>query len=227
MRAILVSAAVALLPSALASGGADAVWFFDLETSGEDVDWISTTPLAPAAGRYRFTYTITLAEAEVSLGGLPLGTFDILDQIPPEQLSDVGYAQGPAPVIVWNSSIVAPEPPEPTAVAADFLISVDASGFAHLEITNVTLGTATQDVGQPFGIVTVDIDSIRVAGEVSGDAITLTSDLNNDCQVDTADLGVLIGQFGTDAEQGDLNDDDVVDTADLGLLIQQFGFVCP
>ena len=55
----------------------------------------------------------------------------------------------------------------------------------------------------------------------------LPADLNGDSVVDTADLGLLIGAFGTSGPVGDLNGDNAVDTADLGLLIGGFGQSCP
>ena len=48
-------------------------------------------------------------------------------------------------------------------------------------------------------------------------------DLNADGQVDTADLGILIGAFGTNDNAADINADCIVDTADLGILIGNFG----
>ena len=55
---------------------------------------------------------------------------------------------------------------------------------------------------------------------------TLPGNLNNDIVVDTADLGILIAQFGTAGPEADLNNDGVVDTADLGILIGAFGSTC-
>jgi len=52
------------------------------------------------------------------------------------------------------------------------------------------------------------------------------ADLNNDGLVDTADLGILIGEFGTVGVLADVNNDGGVDTADLGILIAAFG-ACP
>jgi len=49
------------------------------------------------------------------------------------------------------------------------------------------------------------------------------ADLNGDGAIDTADLGLLIGQFGTAGPAADLNGDGIVDTADLGILIGAFG----
>ncbi|MCB9837752.1 MAG: hypothetical protein H6813_00295 [Phycisphaeraceae bacterium] len=51
----------------------------------------------------------------------------------------------------------------------------------------------------------------------------LVGDLNLDGVVDTADLGLLLGAFGTPGPVGDINGDMVVDTADLGLLLGNFG----
>ncbi len=73
---------------------------------------------------------------------------------------------------------------------------------------------------------------------VSGDGILLLeatviaaplcpSDLNGDNVVDTADLGILIGQFGTNQPEADINGDGIVDMADLGSLIAEFGSACP
>lgn len=53
-----------------------------------------------------------------------------------------------------------------------------------------------------------------------------TADINGDLAVDTADLGTLIGKFGSDHPYSDLNNDGVVDTADLGVLISAFGQGC-
>ncbi len=54
------------------------------------------------------------------------------------------------------------------------------------------------------------------------------ADINDDQIVDTADLGLLVGDFGSvgPSEPADLNGDGVVDTADLGLLIEGFGEEC-
>jgi|GEM_PF-2620498 len=54
---------------------------------------------------------------------------------------------------------------------------------------------------------------------------TIPADLNGDSVVDTSDLGLLIGEFGTVGILADINCDGVVDTADLGLLIA--GFTLP
>jgi len=59
------------------------------------------------------------------------------------------------------------------------------------------------------------------------DAGSLVADLNDDFEVDMADLGLLVGAFGSIDAPGenpaDVNRDGVVDTADLGVLISQYG----
>lgn len=49
------------------------------------------------------------------------------------------------------------------------------------------------------------------------------ADLNGDGQVDGADLGVLLGFWGTSDRNADLNGDGLVDGADLGLLLSAWG----
>jgi hypothetical protein len=51
----------------------------------------------------------------------------------------------------------------------------------------------------------------------------LVGDLNLDGVVDTADLGLLLGAFGSNNPISDINGDMIVDTADLGLLLGSFG----
>ncbi len=48
-------------------------------------------------------------------------------------------------------------------------------------------------------------------------------DTNMDGRIDTADLGMLIGSFGSNNPRFDFNGDGVVDTADLGMLTGRFG----
>ena len=53
-----------------------------------------------------------------------------------------------------------------------------------------------------------------------------TGDLTQDGLVNSADLGLLIGAWGTDGsivEGSDLNGDGIVDAADLGLLVGAWG----
>jgi len=70
--------------------------------------------------------------------------------------------------------------------------------------------------------------STRLASNWEFCAFTTSAlgDINADGAVDTADLGIMIGQFQTANPASDLNGDGVVDTADLGQLIAGFGLTC-
>ncbi|MCB9838731.1 MAG: hypothetical protein H6813_05280 [Phycisphaeraceae bacterium] len=100
-------------------------------------------------------------------------------------------------------------------------------------------GTASDADGVVNGVVVIpdhaanfslyDLDADGVLGQADIDLFDeltpLYGDLNGDCVVDTADLGILLGQFGA-AGSADINNDGVVDTADLGILLGMFGGVC-
>jgi hypothetical protein len=67
------------------------------------------------------------------------------------------------------------------------------------------------------------VPSLSAAMHVGCVATGPVGDLNGDGAVDTADLGLLIGNFGSNNPATDINQDGIVDTADLGLLISNFG----
>ena len=85
-------------------------------------------------------------------------------------------------------------------------------------------------IGHPanFSVYDLEYDGVLDQGDVDlFDSIApLPEDLNGDCIVDTADLGILISEFGTTGIFADINKDGVVDTADLGILISGFGTMC-
>lgn len=71
--------------------------------------------------------------------------------------------------------------------------------------------------------------ALVITGEVNEQTAPVCAwDLNGDGVTDTADLGVLIGAFGSHGVgiPSDLNNDMVVDTADLGILISHFDEIC-
>ena len=111
------------------------------------------------------------------------------------------------------------------------LASVDANGLGGDEtLASVTLPAA--------GTYYVRVRSVSAAGaaqiydltgSITIDAVAAgcVADLNGDMIVDTADLGILIANFGTAGPVADLNNDMLVDTADLGILIGVFGTCTP
>ncbi len=203
------------------------VWPFDLATNGSDILWVSPSAVDPDAARYVLAYHIERVLANVSLGPIPLGQQDVTDQVPAELLDVTEHVPGPAPIVLADESVVAPPPPEPPAFSGRFFVRGEADGHGRLDVTEVDLGTVMVDLGPPLGVQTLTITGARFIGEVTAQAVPLLADINLDCLVDTADLGILLTAFGTPDDASDLNEDGVVDTADLGLSLGTFGTACP
>jgi hypothetical protein len=75
-----------------------------------------------------------------------------------------------------------------------------------------------------YGAITLDgaIDGVEHAAPIQACA----GDLSGESAVDGADLGLLLGQWGTASAAADLNADGIVDGADLGVLLGAWG-ACP
>lgn len=91
-------------------------------------------------------------------------------------------------------------------------------------------GLLTRPVLNDLGQIAVNVrftdDSEAVIVLASGpEAPACPADLTGDGSVDTEDLGVLLGAFGSSAD-GDVDGDGVTDTVDLGLLLGGFGVDC-
>jgi hypothetical protein len=94
-------------------------------------------------------------------------------------------------------------------------VVLPAAGTYYIRVQSVVANGAAQ-IYDLTGSVTIDA--------VGGGCI---ADLNGDMIVDTADLGIIINNFGTPGPAGDLNGDMIVNTADLGTLIGVFGTCTP
>jgi hypothetical protein len=107
-----------------------------------------------------------------------------------------------------------------------------------LVAANFRLNTAGGAVATPAQMATVlaNLASIRISAEfgseqgeetVDLDSVVLrdscTADLNQDGVVDGADLGILLGEWGTMGSLADLSGDGLVDGADLGSLLGAWG----
>jgi hypothetical protein len=221
--------AAGLLLSATVASAVATTWDFDLQTYGQDVFWASPTAVCTIADEYDCFYEVTLVEIEVSYLGIPFGPFDITDQVPPEDLTGSDTFPGPPPFTIYDDVVVYPEPPEPPSLQAHVFIGVDANGYGQLAVQDVYLGTVEYDLGWPFGVVEVQIESVRIAGYVQ---VTprLIGDINGDGAVDLGDLGILLSNYGITQgalpEQGDLNGDGAVNLSDLGMLLANYGLSC-
>jgi hypothetical protein len=221
-RTLIIAAAWA---AGAAQGDDSALWSFDETTTGQDVSWSSPTSVDPLAVVYVSGYELTLVEVDVSWFGIPFNDIDVTAQVPPELRVGEGAAPGPAPTELFNAPIVVPEPPEPTCLAALLLIGLDAAGFGQLAATDVVLGDCDFDIG--FGIVTVQLESVRLAGTIAIDALTCPWDLDADGNVGVTDFLVLLAEWGTNpVGPPDFDGDGVVAVGDFLDLLANWG-PCP
>ena len=227
MRPLAVLMAALGLAAGAAAGGE--VWPFDLTTTGQDVHWTSPTAVDANAPRYELGYEITLAEVRVRYLIFDLGPFSILDQIPLEDRSRTDEFDGPPPTVVFSGLVAYPPPPDTPTNTATVEFGLDATGHGYASATDVTLGNVTMDV-PGFGVVTVQVTSIRLAGTVSATPLAALGDMNCDGAVDTADIDgfvlALVDPAGyaaafpdCDPTLADCNGDGSVDTADIDAVV--------
>ncbi len=85
-------------------------------------------------------------------------------------------------------------------------------------------GSAYDGLGQS---ATMNIGAYSfVVFSQDGASIGNPADLDSNCIVDSADLGMCLGNFGNSGI-GDVNGDSVVDSSDIGSLLGEMGWTCP
>lgn len=103
------------------------------------------------------------------------------------------------------------------AISTDDLLPL--LGQSTLYTIDLATGAATF-----AGIVGIPlIDLFSVEGMTVRPEPTCVADLNFDGNVDGADLGTLLGDWGTGSDLSDLNDDGIVDGKDLGVQLGAWG----
>lgn len=127
-------------------------WNFDVTTTGQDVSWTSSTAVDTTYPLYDYTYQITTLEADLQL----LGWTDLIPYVGSENLSGSGQEAGPPPVDLANDFFSYPDIP-PYNVAANVHIYVDASGYGHVDMTNIALGE----------FLGLNIDAVHAAGTMN------------------------------------------------------------
>jgi len=217
----------ALLALPLAARADDPLtWPFDLQTSGQDVNWLSPSAVYNAANRYGLSYEITKLEVTVKYLIFHF-TLDVTDQIPPEQRTGSATIDGPLPVTLYDGDLVYPPPPGSPSFSGHLHIGLNAGGNAFITLTNVYLGTAVVDLGPPWGTVTVQLEEIHMVGTIGAQAFRYArGDLNCDGSINFNDIDpfvlALSGQAGYEAAypdcdwlNADVNADDAVDFHDI------------
>ena len=216
------------LVGCLLTGGDVGQWAIDIQSTGDDVHWVSPTSVRTDATFYQRYHNVTTVNAWVSYLGFDFGPFDVTYMI--EDTDSEGLCFGPLPCSYPTLYFLTPEPPEDMSVAFDFVTSVNTDGHLLVTVENTEFGTAVYDLGWPFGEVTVDLQGIGLIADVS---LTASDDLcigdvTSDGQVNTDDVLTVIGGWGDcspDEEvcTGDATRDGFVDVSDLLWVIGQFG----
>ena len=218
------------LAGCLLGGGDYGQWVVEATTGGETVSWVSDTSVGTDYTFYENQYDIFDIQAWVSYLGFGFGPFDVHDMLDDTTFESLAF--GPLPATFTDRVFEEPAPPEPLTMRFNLLNSLDADGFLHVGLENVEMGTAVYDLGWPFGEVTVNMDQIYIAADVS---ITASNDLcigdiDGSGDVTSDDILAVIGAWGEcpyDNEDNtcpaDANGDTVVNVSDLLWVIGQFG----
>lgn len=221
----LAAGAAIGIPALAHAGAGSQTWLFDETTTGEDVSWTSPTAVDPSAPLYEGQVLISLVEVDVTWLGIPFNNVDVTGQVPPDLLGFSAYQPGPAPLVLSSSPLEYPGPPDPPCLAALLDVELDAAGLGHLLGTGIVLGSCQVDLG--FGIVAVELQSVRIAGQITISALTCPWDLDGNGDVGVTDLLAMLAAWGTPAlGPPDMDGDGFVGVTDLLALLGHWGG-CP
>ncbi|MCB9838725.1 MAG: hypothetical protein H6813_05250 [Phycisphaeraceae bacterium] len=210
------------------SGGSLNVWadfqhdpIFSIAGFGIGTGTVTGAALSVPAGADTFSITISAP---------PEGTLSLIVNVREDDNAD-GFIDVAGDDDEWETLAIFLDPglhvynfPASAFVPANEGTGNDIQEFDTTPAMSVTLTFETRATN-PGGIIEVPVSfSIDHAGwYVGNQSLAPGADLNGDGIVDTADLGILLGAFGTNNPAADVNGDGVVDTADLGILLGVFG----
>lgn len=218
---------IAMLSGCVLVGPPDHVeWSFGLSSSGDDVSWTSPSSIRADGEHYEMTYTVKSALVMVSYIGIDFGPIDVTDMIPEEDLVKVNDTSGPCPLEFAWYSVLAPEGQDPPSLSFDWVIEINGKGFVTYRMENLFLGEAEYDLGWPWGVVVVQIESGTINSHIEVEIIEppCTADIDGSGVVDVNDLLEAIGNWGECIDcPADLNQDGFVDVTDLLLIVGSWG----
>jgi len=225
MKRFMSIMAIGLVQAAAFAGVDVGSWAVDFSTSGQDVNWVSPDGVRTDGGTYDVRFELQSIEVIVSYIGLEFGPIDVTDQIGDDAVQ-ASSADGPCPVDFGGSTVREPPAPDPVTIAFDVELQLDAQGRAVYNMTNIVLGTATYDLGWPFGEVTVDLEEVFISGQFDVEVIgsDCIADIDGSGVVGVDDLLAVIGNWGACSGCAtDLNGDGTVGVDDLLEVIAGWG----
>ena len=222
----LMSIVVIGLVQAAATAGVDfGSWSVDFSTTGQDVNWVSPDGVRTDGGTYDVRFEIESIDVVVSYIGLEFGPIDVTDQLGSDAVQE-STADGPCPVDFGSTTVREPPAPDPVTIAFDVQLQINAQGRAVYNMTNIVLGTATYDLGWPFGEVTVNLEEVSISGQFDVEVIgsDCLADIDGSGIVGVDDLLAVIGDWGSCSGcSTDLNGDGTVGVDELLEVIAAWG----
>lgn len=173
------------------------------------IDPNSILPTAPTALDLTFSADVSISASDVSIVGDSTGAVS----------TGFSYSAGN-----WTASLTFAALPNDTytVTVGD---SVTASGIA----LDGEIAGGHNPGGLPSGEGQSGGDSVFSFAVAA--PVLCPEDLNGDTQVDSTDLAILLGNFGTTSgaqpQDGDIDGDGDVDSSDLAMLLGVFGSTCP
>ncbi|MEE2719291.1 MAG: hypothetical protein VX727_05870 [Planctomycetota bacterium] len=225
MKSITAFLASCIVASAAFAGADVGSWSVDFSTSGQPVSWMSPDSVRTDGQTYDVRFEIQSIDVLVSYFGLEFGPIDVTDQLGADGVQQ-GTVAGPCPIDFGSSSVREPPAPDPVTIAFDVQLQIDEQGFASYEMTNIVLGTASYNLGFPFGEVTVSLEQVSISGQFDVEVIgsSCVADIDGSGTVGVDDLLSLIGDWGPCSGCAtDLNGDGTVGVDDLLELIGSWG----
>ncbi|MBT4529751.1 MAG: hypothetical protein HOC27_00970 [Phycisphaerae bacterium] len=206
---------------------------FSITTSGENILWNGSMPLATDGEFYEMLYTVTSAFVMVEYIGIGFGPIDVTDMIPPDSIATWQPARAPMPIDFDWHEVITPAGGDPPSLAYRWIVEVNEKGSVSWVGEDLYLGEAEYDLGWPWGSVTVQITSGTINANLDIQEVfnPCYEDVDGSGTVDVSDLLTLIGNWGICSEcieeiPGDVNYDDIVDVTDLLMIVGAWG-PCP
>jgi hypothetical protein len=141
-----------------------AVLEFDLETSGEDVWWISHSAVDPGAAVFEASVLVDLIEVDVTWNGISFPTADVTATAPAGSLSGSGVITGPTPSDAVDTLVEISHDPGAPGFAMHLRVGLDPDGRAWISATDIALPELPVDMGSKLSVQPVQVERLRVRG---------------------------------------------------------------
>lgn len=130
---LLIICSLIVFTSGLSAADNPANWNFSLQSSGEDLSWVSTS-------RVNWGYTVYDFNTVMSQFELNLATDGWTDYSGEVDTENVGAGYDGLPVYALNRAL------DSNGITANLGMWVDEDGYAHLSMTNITFGDVNGQV---------------------------------------------------------------------------------